>query len=458
MPDGLKLGAAMAAVCAVSLALSLGGCRQASPVPPPAIVTQPDVAGSYDAEYARDDGNLVNVTYDLYVDRTFRGVTTVTGADWPQVVQQEDDREVLSRTVVTGTWQLASGNDARAGGTVQLQVTGCDGDACGSAVDVGDTLELSYAVNDDGTVDLDVAPGATDTGTTATREPISSTPPPALTRQIPGVQVAMGTPETIDVSEHIGGATSYDATSSDASHLTVGVSGSVLTLTPVSVTDQSDPVVVTVTASNGAGSIDATFNVDVVPATEPSSELAPTLTSQISEQRVRMGYGKPIDLSGYFAGATSYGAKSSDTSSLTVRVSGSILMLRPRSRTEESDPVVVTVTASNRAGNIDATFDVHVGPTIVVTTQLVFEVTMGTTKTVDLEENDIGRPGLMLPHRYRAKSSDTSHLTVSVTGTELTLTPVSPTPADEPVSVIVTYSEFCCREADFWFDVRVLPA
>ena len=369
MLNGLMARVAVAAVCTMSLALGLGACRQTLPAPPRAIVTHADVAGSYGAEYARDDGNQVTVTYDLYDDRTFRRVTTVTRSTRRLMVRSTrngDAPEVLSRTVVTGTWALRPG-------TVQLQVTGCDGDACGSEVDVGDTLELSYAVSDEGAVDLDVAP----------------TSAPTLTRPMPALHVVMGTPETVDVSEYVAGATGYGASSSDTSRLTVGVSGSVVTLTPVSETAGSDPVVVTVTASNDAGNIDVQFSVQVVePATEASSESAPTLTRQIPGLQAAMGTPETVELSEYIAGATGYGASSSDTSRLTVSVSGSVLTLTPVSLTSRSDPAVVTVTASNGAGELEVTFSVQVVRPVV---------------TLDCVANDYSGRG---PERSRPERSD----------------------------------------------------
>ena len=166
----VKRVAAIPAVLGVlSLALVLGGCQATTPkTDTPVPVMHTDLVGSWNADYANDDGNRVTVTYELYDDQTFRRVTIVTRVTAQLVVQQGDDAEVLSRTVVTGTWEIKPGEGD--GGTVQLHVTGCVGDACGSGVDVGDTLEVSYTATDDGMIHLEVAPD-----TPATREP-----PPAM--------------------------------------------------------------------------------------------------------------------------------------------------------------------------------------------------------------------------------------------------------------------------------------
>ena len=167
----VKRVAAIPAVLGVlSLALVLGGCQATTPMTDtPLPVMHTDLVGNWSAEYANDDGNRVSVTYELYNDQTFRRVTTVTRVTAQLVVQQQgDDDKVLSRTVVTGTWDVKPSEDDS--GTVELQVTGCVGDDCGSDVDVGDTLEVSYTATDDGMIHLEVAPDAP-----ATREP-----PPAM--------------------------------------------------------------------------------------------------------------------------------------------------------------------------------------------------------------------------------------------------------------------------------------
>jgi hypothetical protein len=168
-----RVAAIPAALGVLSLALVLGGCQATTPkTDTPVPVMHTDLVGSWNAEYANDDGNRVTVTYELYDDQTFKRVTTVTRVTAQLVVQQQgDDAEVLSRTVVTGTWEVKPGEDDEDdGGTVELQVTGCVGDDCGSGVDVGDTFEVSYTATDDGMIHLEVAPD-----TPATREP-----PPAM--------------------------------------------------------------------------------------------------------------------------------------------------------------------------------------------------------------------------------------------------------------------------------------
>ena len=172
MPTDRQHTALMPAVLAAAVvaALVLGGCQPTTPItdtPPTITIDKDDLVGRWSAQYANDDGNRVTDTYDLYDDQTFKRATTVTRATAQLVVQQQGDQgEVLSRTVVTGTWDVrphADGGDEK--GTVELQVTGCVGGDCGSAVEVGDTLELNYTATEERTIHLEVAPG-----TTATRE------------------------------------------------------------------------------------------------------------------------------------------------------------------------------------------------------------------------------------------------------------------------------------------------
>ena len=152
------------------LALVLGGCSATTPIADAPVAAE-DLVGRWSAEYANDAGDRVTVTYDLYQDRTFRGVTTVTHAAASMAARHaEDHGDVLSRTVVTGFWNVTPGEGG--GGTVTLQVTGCVGDNCGVVVIVGATLMLTFTAADDGTIHLAVAPGST-----ATSEPLPAMDP-----------------------------------------------------------------------------------------------------------------------------------------------------------------------------------------------------------------------------------------------------------------------------------------
>ena len=313
------------------------------------------MAGSYNAEYARDDGNQVTVTYDLYDDGTFRRETAVTRVTRPLMVrstQHGDEREVLSRTVVTGTWRLAPGKDADAGGTVQLQVTGCDGDACGSEVDVGDTLRLSYAVGDDGAVDLDVAP--------ATREPSDRSS--ANVPLKPAALSAVGGDGQVTLSWRSAGEgikrweyrQSTDGATTWTDWLEIAGSGAETKSYTVTGLTNGTAHAFQIRARNAHGNGPASDTATATPAS------LPTVTRQIPEQRVSMGHPETVDLSAYIAGATSYSAVSSDAGELRVSSDGSVLTLTPVSLTAKSDPVVVTVTASKGADELEVTFSVHV--------------------------------------------------------------------------------------------------
>ena len=156
-------------VGALVLALVLVGCPATTPVKDAPVAAE-DLVGRWSAQYANDDGDGVTVTYDLYDDRTFRRVTTVTHAAASMARHAGHDDDVLSETVVTGTWNLKPGEAG--GGAVTLKITGCIGDDCGTVVTVGDTFDLTVMAADDETIHLAVAPGAT-----ATSEPLPAMDP-----------------------------------------------------------------------------------------------------------------------------------------------------------------------------------------------------------------------------------------------------------------------------------------
>ncbi len=253
-----------------------GGQETATPPPPPppraaGPAVEMALVGSWAAEYQNDDGNQVSVNFVLYDDQTFTRETVVTRGAAQVVVQsagykaaqaaaQQDSNgsEVLSRSVVSGTWEAEPNEDEEETGTIRLEVTSCDDEDCsGTDVEIGETLELEYEQTADGEVEVEVAPGATTT---------RSALPPRVTSQIPSVEIVMAEPATIDLSGHFTGADTYSAVSSDNSYLTVAVAGSVLTLTPVAETPAGTTVTVTATGTNDGGSVAVDISMAVVAA------------------------------------------------------------------------------------------------------------------------------------------------------------------------------------------------
>ena len=176
-------------------------------------------------------------------------------ADVGQLVPATND-DVLSQTLVYGTWEAKPDESDDGSGMVVLQVTACgDVDCSDTDVAIGDTITLDYDTDDAGEIRIEVVPD-----TPATRTVL----PPSVTAQIPSVDVLIGESVTVTFSEYFHAATSYSAVSAAIDQLGVSVAGDVLTLDPLAVT--ATPVVVTVTGANEGGEETITFSVSVVAA------------------------------------------------------------------------------------------------------------------------------------------------------------------------------------------------
>ena len=251
----------------------LAGCEAATPKADPAedIATPEtviDLVGIWTADSTNDAGNLVTETYVLYDDQTFTHETVERAAasfvhrarsrsvaDVGQLVPATND-DVLSQTLVYGTWEAKPDESDDGSGMVVLQVTACgDVDCSDTDVAIGDTITLDYDTDDAGEIRIEVVPD-----TPATRTVL----PPSVTAQIPSVDVLIGESVTVTFSEYFHAATSYSAVSAAIDQLGVSVAGDVLTLDPLAVT--ATPVVVTVTGANEGGEETITFSVSVVAA------------------------------------------------------------------------------------------------------------------------------------------------------------------------------------------------
>ena len=163
------------------------------------------------------------------------------------------------------------------------------------------------------------------------------------------VSVTGGETAEVDIAAGFTGAVDvYSATSGDAAVAAVSVSGSVVSITGVSV----GYAFVTVTATNAAGSRSQWFEVTV---TAPA---APTLRTLLGAQTTTIDAVVAFDLTPNFAGTiTSYAATSSDATILDVSVDESILVLRGVA----AGAVTATVTATNDGSDTSQTFAVTVG-------------------------------------------------------------------------------------------------
>ena len=241
----------------------------------------------------------------------------------------------------------------------------------------------------------------------------------------------------------------YRAESSNTGKLTVSVSGSVLTVTG----EAQGTVTVTVTAEDECGeTATQRFDVEVLgPNQEPEAE------GTIPNQTVKDGKSLTLDLdlNDYFRDDDSeltYEAESSNTGKLTVSVSGSVLTVTG----EAQGTVTVTVTAEDECGETATQrFDVEVlGPNQApeaVGTIPNQTVKDGKSLTLDLDLNDYFRDDDS-ELTYEAESSNTGKLTVSVSGSVLTVTGE----AQGTVTVTVTAEDECGETATQRFDVEVL--
>ncbi len=215
-------------------------------------------------------------------------------------------------------------------------------------------------------------------------------------------------PHDVEVASAFTGTNlTYAAVSSDPS-VTLTVTGAVVTLTPASVGAAS----VTVTARNSAGEATQTFEVTV-------KDVAPAAVGRLDD--VTLLVEQPphdVEVAGAFTGTNlTYAAVSSDPS-VTLTVTGAVVTLTPASVGAAS----VTVTARNSAGEATQTFEVTVKDVAPAAVGRLDDVTL----LVEQPPHDVEVAGAFTGTNltYAAVSFDPS-VTVTVTGSVVTLTPAS---------------------------------
>ncbi len=261
-----------------------------------------------------------------------------------------------------------------------------------------------------------------------TVEPPENQPPQAVDTIAAQVLTEGGSPVTVDVSgafrDPDGDALSYAAESSDGLVATATVSGSEVTIRPVS----AGSATVTVTATDPGG-LKATQNIAVT--VEPPENQPPQAVDTIAAQVLTEG-GSPVtvDVSGAFrdpeSDALSYVAESSDGLVATATVSGSEVTIRPVS----AGSATVTVTATD-PGGLKATQNIAVTveppenqpPQAVDTIAAQVLTEGGSPVTVDVSGafRDPESDALS----YVAESNDGLVATATVSGSEVTIRPVS---------------------------------
>ena len=226
-----------------------------------------------------------------------------------------------------------------------------------------------------------------------------------------------------------GDVLTYGATSSSPGVASVSVSGSTVTVTPVS--EGTSTVTVTATDSGGSNTpATQAFTVTVSPPAnrppEPVGRLAP-LTIGVDETSVQ------VEVSGAFhdpdGDALTYGATSSSPGVATVAVSGNTVRVTPVS--EGASTVAVTATDTG-GSNTPATqrFTVTVGapanrPPVAVGTLAPLRIEVDEA-AVPLDVAGAFRDPDGDTLSYAAVSSAPSVATAAVSGSTLTVTPVSP--------------------------------
>ena len=270
---------------------------------------------------------------------------------------------------------------------------------------------------------------------------------PVAIGTIPSQTVTVGETTTVNLGNYFsdpdGEMLSYTGTSSDTTKATVSVSGATLTITPAALKSKGTATI-TVTASDAGGlTATQTFTVNVV-----LPNRAPDVVGTIPSQTVTVGETTTVNLGNYFSDPDgemlSYTGTSSDTTKVTVSVSGATLTITPAAL-KSKGTTTITVTASD-AGGLTATqtFTVNVvlpnRAPVAIGTIPGQTVNLGGVATVNLGNYFSDPDSDTLA--YTASSSDTTRATVSVSGATLTITPVALTSeAPEPTTITVTASD-----------------
>ena len=263
--------------------------------------------------------------------------------------------------------------------------------------------------------------------------------------------VANGSTGTVDVVNNF--SDPYDmlmfaAVSNNTAAATVEVSGSVVTIEPVA----AGMATITVTATDLANqSIEQTFMVTV------AANEAPTIASAIANitDLVANGSTRTVDVVDNFSDTNdmlTFTAMSSTDAIATVGVSGSEVTITPVA----AGMATITVTATDLADQtVTQTFEVTVAPnpaptkegTIADITDLVAN---GETRTVDVEGNFSDTDALT----FTAVSDDMDIATVTVSGSEVTVTPLTAGMA----TITVTATDLASQTATQTFEVTVIAA
>lgn len=240
---------------------------------------------------------------------------------------------------------------------------------------------------------------------------------PVVVGRIDDLEVFVDSVAEIDVAQYFtdpdGDELAYQAASSDTTLAALAVSGSVVTVTGVAV----GSVTVTVTAQDTAGlSAEQSFGVTV-------PNRSPKAVGTIADREVEVDSVEVVDVAEYFTDPDrqelEYSAASSDTTRVTLTVSGSVLTIAGAA----AGNAAVTVTATDPGGlSAEQSFVVTVPnrPPHTVGTIADRDLFVGDTIELDAAQHFSDPDGDTLA--YAATSSDSSFTAVRVTGSAVTLT------------------------------------
>ena len=331
------------------------------------------------------------------------------------------------------------------GSRVTVDVSGSfrdpDGNALSYAANSSDDLVATVTISDARVTIRSVSAGsatvtvtATDPGgLTATQsivvtvEPRENRPPRAVGTIAARVLTEGGSQVTVGVSGSFrdpdGNVLSYAAESSDDLVATVTVSDARVTIRSVS----AGSATVTVTATDPGG-LKATQIIAVT--VEPRGNRPPRAVGSLADQTVETGAEVSVDISDAFSDPDDdelrYSAVSDNSDVATATVSGSEVTIRPVS----AGSATVTVTATD-PGGLKATQNIAVTveppenrPPQAVGTIAARVLTEGGSRvTVDVSGSFRDPDGNALS--YAANSSDDLVATATVSGSEVTIRPVS---------------------------------
>ncbi|MGN9168750.1 Ig-like domain-containing protein [Paenibacillus polymyxa] len=225
-------------------------------------------------------------------------------------------------------------------------------------------------------------------------------------------------------------AVTFTATSTNVGVTTVAVNGSDLKITPVN----AGTATITVTADDGnGGTVDTQFNVTITPVIPEAVNHAPTVETSISNVTTGVADGiKTVSLAGVFADedsdALTYTTTSMNVGVATVAVNGSDLKITP----VNAGTATITVTADDgNGGTVDTNFTLTVTPPPAVNHAPVVQSTINDISTeAGAMDTTIGLASTFADEdldllTYSADSSNPGVATVSVTGDQLSITPLA---------------------------------